>query len=104
MTNSWRSTGVWQQGTPERPKPPTLGAPRPLMGLWMCPTLTAVPVPEVLGASQQRPPTHCGLSPIGRPSKDSCDQAAQSPLAAGPACPQMGAVLRALPLGSQLQA
>lgn len=69
--------GCWQLRTPEWSKSPTLGAMRPLMGLWRCPALTSAVGPSSPG-SQRSPASHC-CHLLADPSGKACDQAAQSP-------------------------
>lgn len=69
--------GCWQLRTPEWSKSLTLGAMRPLMGLWRCPALTAAAGPSSPG-SQRSPASHC-CHLLAGPSGKACDQAAQSP-------------------------
>lgn len=66
-TKSWRSTVVLAAGDPRVVQAPTLGALCPLMGLWMCPALTAAACPSSLGR-QQSPPSHWCL-PLAGPQR-----------------------------------
>lgn len=59
-TKSWRSTVVLAAGDPRVVQAPTLGALCPLMGLWMCPALTAAACPSSLGRD---PPTGASCWP-----------------------------------------
>lgn len=83
MTKRWGS--IEALGTPELSKPPTPWAEHPLPGLRVPPGLTTAACPSGPGC-QWSPRPHCCLLP--GPSRDSCDQAAESPCLQGKPVPR----------------
>lgn len=83
MTKRWGPLEAL--GTPELSKPPTPWAKHPLLGLHMRPGLTTAACPS--GPECQRSPRpHCCL--LAGLSRDSCDQAAETPRLQGQPVPR----------------